>query len=615
MLYSGKSKEDFMKRITFIIVFVLLIAALAACNQPDGPSHLVKVPKLSEQIGYDFSVNGIVLSSDVTAGEYIVEEGETLEFLISAHRGYTLADIQVKDNGIAVVLADASDADGEKRSFKIENINKVHTITVTGVKLARFNVKFNKAKYPASEGDTAGVVYEDYDDSYIVIKYGDEEYYSIDDAIAAINDMDLTLEYGETFTLWIGEIYKNCFDSADLRGCLYSTTPDFSGIIGVLNDGQYEYVLDTEKASRIYPAMENGVDIEENNLYKFEITVEGDLNLYFDTVVLNRNPVYYDVKIESNEVYGIEVEPAAYHLVLSTEWSFRIIEKITDGSVDYSQMRVYVNGEDVTNSADEGFFTFVGLPPSAFNEGGHTNYGEFVITVSDVDLSDHEDDLVKIKIEPNERVNNTTFMWDGDGGESPAEMKTPFYIENGYYYFFRDDNPYIYFNVSKIYDTTNMRVKANGEEVTVTPIPVDDYGVDNKYEIKLDNYITNTNTDQIIIEIEYIEYKRITYTIKNDLSNEVDLFLYIGNEDPQLITGEVVLDDLIHDDTFMLRIDSKTGAHILDVYNISGLDEQNLWGTGTGSIAGSSNISSLDFHVRVNAFIDANGRTINVVKD
>ncbi len=590
-----------MKRIATLAIIALLLLALVACNGIEKTEYLIKLPSETEQVGYSITFTGTTSLSNYEEGKFWTYEGESLQFEIEADLLYTLDNLVVKDNGKKIVLSDVSDDYSQKVSFEIQNIKEAHTVTVEGVELISHQVKLFKPKYAEDENDKDGTIFTDYDDRYVVIRHENQMFYNINTAINAINAKNIKLGHNESLDLWVGEKFINSYTST--LGA-YTATDDFDGIFGTkVGDSIENVAYSMRELEHVGFAFdENGQQITEGNLYKLGIVADRDINLYFDTLALAESKSDYQVKGAKCEVFEVIEDQDEYSYVnFDTRWGFSIDKKITDDSVNYDNMKVYVNGEDVTDDIDEnGKFSFIGRPPSAFNPTAHTNYTEYEITVGGIVFE--EDDFVGFKL--NQPIGAESlalyigyFYVNNDG---ISDYLGAYHYQDGYTYLRKSDKPYAHINVNGMYDHSNLNVTANGEPVVSTEYleGASSLPYSYTYEIKFDEEYDN----EIVIEIGNLPLKKVECKINNDLKSEIDMFLEYNGEE-QLVTSEIAL-NLVHYDAFIIRLHSKNqGVTDISAYNIVGVEEDYIIASGEGKPAGTNIINSKEFHIQINAFL------------
>lgn len=598
-----------MKKTTLFIILLLLLIGLVACNETKT-TYLIQVPREAEQIGYRVSFYGIAPIHSHREGKYWTYVGESIEITIIEEEHYSITNIIVKDNGKKVDLIDESDDYERKFSFEISSVREAHTITVEGIEMIDYHVKLFKPKYAEEENDKVGKVFQEYDDRFMIIKHEGQMYYSIDEAIQAINAKNIVLGYGDSFILWIGEKYTN----SDGLPYAYKAIDEFNGIFAKKTEDGYHAIATYGLTFINYSCDNDYLPIVEDNLYKLVVVADGNINLYFDTFMFAHKPSY-SISSYHCEVYEVEKQNSFSHFTYDVEWSFSIKEKITDGSVDYSNMRVYVNGEDVTEDADEqGIFTFVGRPPASFNEGNHTNYNTFMVTVSDIDFAGGQE-LVGFKLNPSHEVDpygvslSYRHMTTTLQGEQAPTHLWPYYYENGYEYFLKSDKVFAHVTVKGQYDHTDMIISANGEQVHDVNLVEEYSNIPYSYVFEVH---FGEEYEKIDIDIEGLNLQWIEYKIANSLASEIDMYLVLGEEE-MLVTSERTL-WLVNTETFKIILRSKNqGLSDISAYYISGV-EQNIISSNVNTLEGSNVANSKEYTIKAYISLDKEGKRVDVCK-
>ncbi|MGI6701763.1 MAG: hypothetical protein ACOX3U_04815 [Christensenellales bacterium] len=460
-----------MKKSTYLLIMIMVIALaliISGCKD-NRPIYKVELPSVNEDSGYAIDVTGQFVNIDESI--YEIREGEYFSFTIRTLEGYTFNNIEVKDNGQAMDYEAEFLENEERYTFELGNINKAHKITIDGIELKKFKVTLNTPKYRVDENDTEGVLYTDYRDDIIKVKYNNQIFHSLSQAKNYINNANIELNHGDSFEIWIGEEYANYYS-------LFPSIPivgdDFDGILYQKEGDTYQPINMSYPDSLILETV-NGLHVYENNMYKYKIDkVNKEMNLYFDTVSLQKE--YYFMNYINTKVYQIE---APYSPQADESWTLTVKTKL-DQSVDYSDidytnMKVYINGEDITEEmywvGDDAKYDVTRPTPSAYNEN---ILSEYIITVEGIGLPE---DLSRIKAEPNENINYISFSHS-------------FYYEDGYYYYEKGPLPVEigFQKYSEAYNYDETTIKINGvqtdyededERITIEVIPeLDEYNIE-----------------------------------------------------------------------------------------------------------------------------------------
>ncbi|NLL55615.1 MAG: hypothetical protein GX242_00160 [Clostridiales bacterium] len=436
-----------MKKFTYLLIAIMVIALaliISGC-QDTRPIHKVEFPEINEESGYKIDVTGQFSNTDEFT--YEIREGENFSFTISTLEGYTFKNIEVKDNGKELDYKTEHLETEERYIFDLGEIKKSYKITIAGIEVKKFKVTLNTPKYVVNDSDTEGVLYTDYSADTIKVKYNNQIFDSLTEAQNYINNANIELNYGDSFEIWIGENFAKyyslfpdiCIANNDFDGILYKKESDEYNSIG---DVAFTYLT---------PETTNGLYVYENNMYKYKIDkVDKDLNLYFDTVLLQKE--YYSINYTNSKVCQIQTPPT---IQAGESWTLTINTKheqaVDYNDVDYTNMKVYINGVEITQDCywvgDDLKYDATRPTPSAYNENILT---EYIITIDGIILPE---DLTKIKAQPNENINYISFS-------------RSFYYEDDYYYYEKKKSSFpveMSFEKDSAYDYSEMIIKVNGD--------------------------------------------------------------------------------------------------------------------------------------------------------
>lgn len=586
-----------------LIVIAIFAVFLSACKK-DLESFTIDFPDAYE--GYDVYITGSYSVKDESNKTYSVYAGQSITFEIVPKTGYTLQNMVVKANDEVMEYTDLSYEHYTRYSFSLQDINKEYIITITGVEMLKFNVKMQSVKYKNGPEDTEGTLFTDIDTSILKVRHENDTYNNLQQAINSINNKNLKMNHGDTLELWIGEAAPNYFRSGSFF--LFNGKEGFNGIFGEKSGNTYTAYNAVPNAQMIFPKKDSeGNYIKQDNMYKFEIQVKEDLNLYFNTLMLEKER--YSVSYIPTEVYRIT---STYDSIyFDTQWYFNI-EKcfIDDYPAMYDNMKVFINGEDITEHILDGTYTSVYRVPSEFNRGINTNYKDFVITVEGIDLEANGDiEVTMIKVLPNEALSYIAY-------ETNSSSQRPYYYQNNEYYFLKTEEYIeVYFWKQSLYDYSEIEIDINGIKLSNSNNASGNltYFENKNRHNDSSNYfaikITGDYDDNYVIEVTGITYKKLAYTIKNDLASQVDLFIEI-NGSRQKITSQQSY-QLIHGDTFTLELVRKNEVNIND-FTLSGLS--NIYNITKSEINYDENgyATDISFTIKVNAETDSEGRNVNV---
>ena len=398
----------------------------------------------------------------------------------------------------------------------------------------------------------------------------------------------MELEYGESFEIWVGERYANYYTNYGF-GQLFVAEEGFNGITRQKNGDEYD-AIGVQFVDILSAEIEQGNYVYQDNMYKYVMKkVDKDLNLYFDTMLLRKQT--YLVKYTSSDVCQIS---SPYSVAANEKWTFSITAG--EEGVDYSNMKVYINGEKINKYDSESGSNVlkyeVNKPtPSSYNIGVNTNFSEYVITIEDIDLL--QKDYTKVKLQPNEHIFFVNYSAQGES--------MPFYFDTqGYYYYLKDVvNIEVSFGKNSIYNYENMEIQVNSV--------VTEYNFDGQ------SFVINFTPDyqdEYYIVVTGIVKAKFEYKIKNDYAANVNLYININNV-KTLITDEITL-ILEAGDTFELIFECKEEGQDVSGYIFTGVDDTVFDG---GFNIDLKPTDTKGISIRVNADSDQTGREINVAME
>lgn len=588
-----------MKRKALLFTIMLVIALSALLLSGCRPLSEVIFPAESDQIGYYISCNEGHAEVD---GKWIVsaKKGSSLEFNIIEEDGYSIKNVEVKANGVALNFIDESDEYRTSYKYIINSVGEKVEIVISGVVKEKYTFKVDYVRYKENAEDTQGVIYNPYSDS-LVFRYNKTPLL-IDDFISDINDQDITFEYGDTLEFYAGEMYKGQFEANSFS--ILNGSDGFDGIVAAKNGDSFEHL---NNINAEYLLRETDFDshfisdhfLVTGNLYKYSLTVTGNVCLYLDTFMLRK--VEYRFESASCAAYQIDIDRKDQNTIYyDSPWKLSVTKNFSEEYPSmYENMKVYINGKDITANMTGDKVLTLDLSgrtvPSAYNTN---SYDTFVVTVGGIDLSANETEETKLLIEPHELIP----FWN----YSPM----PYCIMDGYDYFLTDaESLIVSISIWDIYDYTDFAVTVNDKTLTWSNL------ISENLELSRDEYSIHIKIQGPVYEDAYnisfagIEKKKCNYTIKNDLSAEVNMYLIIGDSE-QLITKETNL-VFEHGDQFRVRITGKLSEDVSG-YEITGVvlegEENNNAGHGYGP-------TFKEWDIKVNCRIDSEGRTVNIKKN
>lgn len=415
-----------MKKILFVVLVVLLFSVgLCGCG-PNQKYVTVEFPNIQQQVGYriTFSSQSSEYDEDAGKGSFLV--GEEFMFVIEADSSYTLKDMVVKSNGEEVESYETDIYEyKETRRFNLSTLTEPKKITVEGVKEKELTLKMARAKYRENENDTEGKYDTDYIDSHFILEFDGTNFNSLNSAINYINSKQLKFNFGDTFEIWIGTFFANCYYnysysliafSSEFDGILYKEGEDLNSLDNIIS-------INEPKRKELYEFE------ERNNMYKFVIEVKEDLVLCLDTKALK--PMVFSVEDKGYSVFRVNVieDPDfGYAVVYGKPWSFTVSKLLTEFPlfIDeefYRDMKVYVNGYLILPSTDGKYHIGAQYPPAAYHED-RTNNEKYIITFSGMDLdnlydpSDYRDlySLYSFRFEQTAGIEDINFIAPADVG-------------------------------------------------------------------------------------------------------------------------------------------------------------------------------------------------------